>query len=405
MDAFSTSEDLEDAVVEVWRDSRRTSRTITHYLQWVRRFLAYCTARQLDPCAELTREGARTFGAAYRGPRRRGPASRGVRANARCALRAWACALRVLGRSTPDWMPPRKEVALPPLLAEYSDFRRVHRGVSPGSIHRDIVTAVAFLDHLRARGRSLRTARPFDIDAYVLKLSRTLSRHTTADTCSVLRSFLRFLQTTGRLQRDLASAVVAPRIRPMDRPPRALAWPEVQRLLSGVKHDRRGGYRDFGILLLMASYGLGGAEIVSLRLEDVEWKAQTLRICRPKTGVPVILPLLPAVARALAQYLRQERPQRTTSRALFVTNGLPHRGISSGAIRHLIRKHAETAGITLRPLGAHLLRHSFACRQVEIGAPPKVLSDILGHRRPSSTSVYVRVAIERLRQVGLPVPR
>ena len=56
-------------------------------------------------------------------------------------------------------------------------------------------------------------------------------------------------------------------------------------------------------------------------------------------------------------------------------------------------------------IGAHAFRHSHASRQVDAGANLKVVSEILGHRSSSSTPVYVRVAIKRLRGVGLPVPR
>jgi len=77
---------------------------------------------------------------------------------------------------------------------------------------------------------------------------------------------------------------------------------------------------------------------------------------------------------------------------------------ASSAIRHRIVKHATAAGLTATFLGSHVLRHSHACRQIEGGAPPKVVSDILGHRRPSSTSAYVRVAVDRLRGLALPVP-
>jgi site-specific recombinase XerD len=42
---------------------------------------------------------------------------------------------------------------------------------------------------------------------------------------------------------------------------------------------------------------------------------------------------------------------------------------------------------------------------VDAGANIKVISDILGHRSSSSTSIYVRVALRRLRTVALPVPR
>jgi len=42
---------------------------------------------------------------------------------------------------------------------------------------------------------------------------------------------------------------------------------------------------------------------------------------------------------------------------------------------------------------------------MELGTPPKLIGDILGHRDPESTSAYLRVATEGLRQISLPVPR
>jgi integrase/recombinase XerD len=69
------------------------------------------------------------------------------------------------------------------------------------------------------------------------------------------------------------------------------------------------------------------------------------------------------------------------------------------------REYGVKAGVSVRRLGGHVLRHTHASRQIDLGAPPKVVSDILGHRSPSSTSVYVRVAFRRLRAIALPVPR
>jgi integrase len=159
------------------------------------------------------------------------------------------------------------------------------------------------------------------------------------------------------------------------------------------------------MFLLMAAYGLGAGEIVGLRLDDVDWRAGVLRTRRPKTAVPIELPLLPAVARALASYLRRGRPRTTSTRALFVTMGMPHRALTTSVLRHQARVYADRAGIAVTPLGAHVFRHSHATRQIDGGASAKIVADILGHRRPSSISVYVRLAHRRLRVVALPVPR
>ena len=84
---------------------------------------------------------------------------------------------------------------------------------------------------------------------------------------------------------------------------------------------------------------------------------------------------------------------------------MPYDPITSGALRHRIRHYARRAGVKAEVIGAHAFRHSHASRQIDTGAHLKVVSDILGHRRPSSTSVYIRVALRRLRSVALPVPR
>jgi site-specific recombinase XerD len=75
------------------------------------------------------------------------------------------------------------------------------------------------------------------------------------------------------------------------------------------------------------------------------------------------------------------------------------------ALRHRLSKYAEIAGVSSDFLGTHVFRHSHATRQVEIGTSAKIVGDILGHRRPATTSVYIRGAIKRLRDVALPVPR
>jgi integrase len=155
----------------------------------------------------------------------------------------------------------------------------------------------------------------------------------------------------------------------------------------------------------MVTYGLGAAETRGLLLEDLDWTAGQLRVRRPKTGQEIVLPLLPAVARAVAAYVRLSRPRHASVRALFVQMRAPFSALTgSSAIQHVLRKHAQVAGITGRFLGSHALRHSHATRQVELGAPLKMVGDILGHRSPSSTSAYVRVAVSRLRGLALPLP-
>jgi integrase len=285
------------------------------------------------------------------------------------------------------------------------EHRLKHAGVSPSTVPSDVRYASAFLAHLRQLGRRPDAARLVDVDAFVEACCGRMTRRTVAGICSTLRAFLRFRVAEGKLRNDLSSSVVAPRVREADRPPRALPWKDVQRLLRGIDVRPKLGRRDYAMLLSMATYGLGAGEVLGIQLDDIDWQARTLRVHRPKTKTAILLPLLDQVARALSEYMVHGRPPHAVARELFVSHKMPYARLTAAtAIGHRIVKHAAAAGVTAAFLGSHVLRHSHACRQIEGGAPPKVLSDILGHRCPSSTSAYVRVAVDRLRGLALRVP-
>lgn len=395
----------ESAVVDLWRRSHLCRGTIINYLYWVRRFRKHCEKRRLVETEQLTVSGVERFLRAYVGPRlKRRTSAQNSRSLAHRALHAWACALQTLGTPLPQWREKQKP-SLPPLLNEYCQYRQVHNGVSKGTLTRDLQTAGSFLRHLRRRMKSVEQITLIDVDAFVRILSTRVAKRTVADTCSSLRAFLRFLRVTGKMSVDVASGVIAPRYRIDERPPRILPWKDVQKILRVISRSHPPGKRDFAIMLLLATYGLGAAEVLALRLQDVDWRAGILKAYRPKTNVHVDLPLLPAVAKALIAYLRQERPPAPSMQHIFLRKNMPYERMTGAAIRYRIRHYAQLAGIPAKVIGAHAFRHSHAGRQVDAGANIKVVSDILGHRSPSSTSIYVRVAFKHLRAVGLPVPR
>ena len=404
-DPVRVIDERERAAVRFWRKGHLSLGTLVIYLQWVRRFRNYCDKRKLLETEQLTAAGVRRFTRAYAGPRLRGrPITQNSRNLASNALHAWACALGAMGMSLPPWR-NKQAPQLSPLLKEYCHYRRAHTGVSDGTLARDVETARGFLGQLRREAKSIRLATLGDVDMFVRELGTRVGKRTVADTCSSLRAFLRFLKMTSRLPADLAGGVIAPRYRIDERPPRTLPWNEVQKILHSISRTEAPGKRDYAIVLLLATYGLGAAEVLAIRLQDLDWRGGVLRLRRPKTGAPIELPLLPAVAKALTAYLRWERPPATSVHSLFLRQNMPYEPITSSAIRYRIRHYARLAGIPAKVIGAHAFRHSHASRQIDSGANLKVVSDILGHRSCSSTSVYVRVALKRLRAVALPVPR
>lgn len=290
-------------------------------------------------------------------------------------------------------------------MAAFSSHLREVRGSPPCTIRKKLVHINMFSLFCRRRRRQPHRARLRDIDEFIVWCSKRYARTTVSDICCTLRAYQRFLCATGRIQSNLASSIIAPLVRTAERPHRALPWNKVQRILQGIDQSTPTGRRDYALLLMMSVYGLGAGEIIGLTLDDVNWRARTLRVVRPKNGVEFLLPLLPAVGRALVRYLQGGRPRLVESRHLFITMCTPHKRLAcSVTIRHILHTAAARAGVNAPYMGTHVLRHTHACRQLELGSSPKIIGDILGHRDPDSTSAYLRVATSRLRELALPVP-
>jgi integrase/recombinase XerD len=280
-----------------------------------------------------------------------------------------------------------------------------YRGVTEKTARLEAWHLTLFLKFLASRRRNARAVSLVDVDAYLLARAKTWSLKTVAVACNALRAFLRYLYMVRLLRADLSAHVSRPRIRTVDAPPRALPWNDIRRILRAIDVTAPLGLRDKALFLMMATYGMGAAEVCGVRLQDIDWRARRVRVRRPKTGVVTELPLLDPVARAIATYLRRARPAHAACRCVFVSSLQPHTQLGPQALYHRIALYAARAGVQSAYLGTHLFRHSHATRQIEQGRSVKVIGDILGHRLPESTSVYTRSAILRLRTVALPVPR
>jgi integrase/recombinase XerD len=201
-------------------------------------------------------------------------------------------------------------------------------------------------------------------------------------------------------------AVVGPRVYADEGIPSILQAEDVARVLEVTRADRSAmGRRDYAILMLLARYGLRAGEVTALRLEDLDWRHDRLRINHAKTGAHSELPLLSDVGDAIVRYLQHGRPQ-VTCRQVFIRGRAPYRALHSGSSLYApIRRRLEMAGIT-QPgkKGPHTFRHTRAVTLIRAAVPAKQIGDILGHRSADSTAVYLKLATSDLRAICLEIP-
>ncbi len=404
--ALSEDQDRAFAAADrIWRENGKAESTREGYRNWIMHFLRYCGFRSRDPYTELTGAGVRRFAREH--AQARGVVFASTWRNANKALVSWTHVLRSLGVSLPQWQSKegREAPNQPEVLEEFRRYLK-ERGFAAATIRSYLGAGAQLLRHMRKFGRELNRLEIRDIDRLIAKRSRHLAVSTVGTLCNGLRSFLRFLHSTGRHKQDLSTALLGILAPASVRPPRALPWSSVQSILRAIDRSTPIGRRDYALLLMMSTYGCGAGEAIRLRLEDIDWHRSKLHLKRPKTHVPIELPLLPEVGRAIADYLQRGRPKHTATRAVFVKVTFPHQALASScAIWGRLQHYASAAHVDAEFLGSHALRHSHASRQLELGTPPKIIGDILGHTDPRSTDVYLRGAVARLRRLALPVPK
>ena len=151
-----------------------------------------------------------------------------------------------------------------PACGPSREYQRQQRGLTERSITAQVRHVMAWRAFLRRRHRRLADAalparrrlcrrlrpplRPGDGRGHLARVSARCCGSSTR---------------RGRRRADLSGSVAAPVLAGAARPPRALPWADVRRLLGAVDQSTRVGRRDFALLLLMATYGLGAGEVIA----------------------------------------------------------------------------------------------------------------------------------------------
>jgi integrase len=153
-----------------------------------------------------------------------------------------------------------------------------------------------------------------------------------------------------------------------DSPHQFLPPGAVEQVLKHCERRSAEGMRNYAILLLLARLGLRAGEVVSLTLDDIDWRSAQLRLhCKGQRSAHV--PLIAEVGEALACYLKHGRP-RCATRRVFIRGCAPREGFAnSSAICCIVERALVRAGVHSTRKGAHLFRHTLATQMLRHGLP------------------------------------
>ena len=306
--------------------------------------------------------------------------------------------LRFLGRldeAEREHHPHHAEVAI------FEKWLRQERGLSTATIQDYCHAIDHFFFWLAGKGTPLDDVQMADIDDAVAAEHRrgAWGRRTIHDYAQRLRPFFLFAEARGWCRAGLAAGILAPRFMADETVPKGLKREDVLRLLASIQGDRPVDKRDRAILMLLVTYGLRAGEVAGLRLEDLDWENEILRVRCPKPGRTHVWPLSPDVGNAILLYIREARPTGL-GRSLFFTSHAPIRPVGRKTLCKIVRDRLAGIGIVSGRRGTHALRHAAAQHLLDQGMSMKMIGDFLGHRDPSSTTIYAKVNLAALREVA-----
>ena len=272
-----------------------------------------------------------------------------------------------------------------------SDERRLSPHTLDG-YGRDIAAFLTFLTgHLgHPPGLSdLAALRPADVRAYLASRHREgLAKTSQARGLSASKSLFRFLDRQGLAHNAVFGVVRAPRL-PVS-VPKPLGVEEALETLSAagdIQSQPWMAARDVALFSLLYGCGLRLGEALSLTRGTAPVKGEAITITG-KGGKQRLVPLLPAVTAAVADYLAQCPFAGGADEPLFVgARGGP---LNPGVVQRQMRRLRPVLGLpdTATP---HALRHSFATHLLAGGGDLRTIQELLGHASLSTTQRYMAV--------------
>ncbi|MDF7813022.1 tyrosine-type recombinase/integrase [Hymenobacter sp. YC55] len=238
------------------------------------------------------------------------------------------------------------------------------------------------------------------IRSWVVQLmQQDLDPRTVNRKIACLRSYFKFLLTTGVIGRNPMLRIKAPKM--AKKLPEFVPEDSLNGLLNSFEFpDTFIGARDQLVLELLYGTGIRLSELIGITPDDVNLHGNTVRVTgkgNKQRLVPLNKSLVAVIERYIAFRKREIPNPDNTHAALLVTDkGEPmYEKLVYRTVKHYLSQ-ITTASAQQHP---HVLRHSFATHLLNKGADLNAIKDLLGHANLAATQVYTHLSIDKLKSV------
>lgn len=277
------------------------------------------------------------------------------------------------------------------LLKEFLTYLKLIRGYSQNTIDSYKRDIQRFLDFLESKGiDDLNDVNKTILSSFFSTLNTFgLSTKSIARNYSSIKSFFRYLSTNDFIQINPAIKFKGPKI--SVHPPEVLSLSEIDKILDQPNTKTPLGLRDKAMLEFAYATGVRVSELLNLKKSDLFLKDEVVRVFG-KGSKWRLVPIGSYAIYWLEQYLTKVRPalvkKLISEDYVFLNNR--GRKLSRMGFFKILRGYVLQAGID-KNVHPHTIRHSFATHLLERGADIRVVQELLGHSKISTTQIYTHV--------------
>ena len=248
-----------------------------------------------------------------------------------------------------------------------------------------------------------------DFRSFVRFLGRNnLSRAATSLRFSALRTFYKFLIRHGGATESPIKNLSLPKLE--KRLPKFLTKQQMEVLLVApfellkIQKEKKAGrpvsqtaaLRDVAVLETIYACGLRVSELCGLRVDDIDWSEQIVRV-RGKGKKERLVPIGKPALMAIQDYWNTFKQPPAGASPIFFAETKKRSPLAPVQLARRLKQFLAVAGLD-PGLTPHKLRHSYATHLLDAGADLRSVQELLGHAHLVTTQVYTHVTTERLKK-------
>lgn len=280
---------------------------------------------------------------------------------------------------------------------DFITFLEVERNCALNTIsayNNDLNLFISFWEKLSTDEQKLLSLRQV-IERYLVSLYyKKIDKSSIARKFSAFSSFARYANAFGfNLNLHLQRPKIDKKL------PVFLSVDEIFYLLDSVKESdlpSRYPLRDKTVLELLYATGIRCAELVNIKLKDIDFTNQTIRI-KGKGSVERIVLFGSKAHEKIERYITKERGASQEAESYLFLNNRQQK-LTPRSIQRICIMFRKFLKID-KPLTPHKMRHSFATHLLNQGADLRAVQELLGHKTLSSTEKYTHVSLEQLTKI------